>query len=362
MFEKNIKILVLLLCSVFALNAQAQQRFYVNIKGTIAQIESVKKRSEYRMSKNVDFCRGVKMPKPTAGWMCKKVGNTQAACSRQYECAFVDNKFNRKSESLRTYQAMKATPALTTSYSIALSSKPKFAARTASKPVAAKQVVRQRKVVKAVPTPTPTPMVQQQQSLEDDLFAELEEPQQEEAKQEEVKQNDDVFEDSFADEKPTSDKEESSSQSEESISIWNFLRLDLSLSQTSDETGSQTVIEGGWRPRWIFSKNWSFDARLGFAQRRAIADSDEEAFSILEMAGFLNRRLGNWRLSGGFGRQSWGGEGTLGAQTPTFFAAGASYLWTDTKMLGIEGVEFKYLSISDEAASSTMRIGLLFKF
>ena len=361
MFEKNLKIIVFVLSTLFAVNAQAQQRFYLNIKGMISQIDSVKKRSEYRMSKNVDFCRGVKMPKPTAGWMCKKIGNTQAACSRQYECAFVDNKFNRKSESLRTYQAMKAVPALTTSYSIALSSKPKFAARTVTKTVAGKQVARQRKVVRALPTPTPTPMVQQQQqTLEDDLFAELEEPQ-EEKKQEEAKQSDDVFEDSFADEKPTS-KEESSSEPEESVSIWSFLRFDASMSQTSDETGSQTVIEGGWRPRWIFSKNWSFDARLGLAKRRAIADSDEEAFSILEMAGFLNRRLGNWRLSGGFGRQSWSGEGTLGSQTPTFFAAGASYLWTDTKMLGVEGVEFKYLSLSDEASSSTIRVGLLFRF
>lgn len=358
MFEIKLKITVLVLCTIFAFKAQAQQRFYLNIRGTISQIDSVKKRSEYRMSKNVDFCRGVKMPKPVSGWMCKKTSNTQAACSRQYECAFVDNKFNRKSESLRTYKAMKATPALTTSYSIALSAKPKFAASVAKKQVAAKQVVRQRPVTKALPRPTPTPQVQAQRSLEDDLFAELDEPKE---TVQEAEKNDDVFEDSFADQKPAA-VEDSSSEQTPSVSIWNFLRFDLSLSQTSDETGSQSVIEGGWRPRWIFSKNWSFDTRLGLAQRRAIADSEEEAFSILEMAGFLNRRFGNWRLSGGFGRQSWSGEAPLGDQTPTFFAVGASYLWSDTKLLGIEGVEFKYLSLSDEASSSTMRIGLLFKF
>ncbi len=321
------------------------------------------------MSKNVDYCRGVKMPKPSAGWICKKLNNTQVACSRQYECVFVDRNFNRKSESLKTYRAMKAAPALATSYSIALSSRPKFAARTATKAIGSKQVARARpkprvqkkltaQQVKAVATPTPAPI--QEATLEDDLFAELEEPAPTE--QESAKNNDDVFEEAFADEKPLIEDSKQEEQSNPSISEWSFLRFDVSLTQTSDESGSQSAIEGGWRPRWIFSKNWSIDARLGFSQRRAVADTDEEAFSVMETAAFLNRRMGNWRLSGGFGRQSWGGEAPLGDQAPTFFALGAAYLWSDTKLLGVEGVEFKYISLSDEASSTGLRFGLLFKF
>ncbi len=363
MFVLHLKTLSFLMTILLCSTTFGQTRFYVNIKGMASQIESVKKRSEYRMSKNVDYCRGVKMPKPSAGWLCKKLNNNQVACSRQYECTFVDRNFNRKSESLRTYQAMKALPALSSSYSIALSSKPKFAAKATTRPIVAKQVVKpkakltpQQIKVEATPAPVATPEV----SLEDDLFAELEEPAVEE--QQPQKTEDDVFEDAFAEEKPVVEDAQKEDDTGPSISQWSFLRFDLSLTQTSDETGSQSALEGGWRPRWIFSKNWSLEARLGFSQRRAVADSTEEAFSVMETAIFLNRHLGNWRLTGGLGRQSWGGEAPLGDQAPTFFALGATYLWSDTKFLGVEGVEFKYISLSDEASSTALRFGLLFRF
>tara|TARA_R110000868_G_scaffold143075_13_gene360794 strand:- start:1096 stop:2151 length:1056 start_codon:yes stop_codon:yes gene_type:complete len=341
--------LVIFCCALQS--AHSAGRFFVNIKADQSQLESVKRRSEYRMTKNVDFCRGVKMPKPTGAWNCKKTSVKEVACSLQYECAFVDKNFNRKSESFRTYRAMKSLPAITTSYSISLSSKAKAfksVART-QKPVTAQK----RVATRPRPTPTPTPVATPQPKLEEDLFAEEVEPEQ---KQE------DVFEQAFAEERPEPKKEESSSASEPGISEWSWLRFDVALTQTSEESGSQSVFEGAWRPRWKFSQNWSTQVRVGLSQRKTVADTEDAAFSVLETALWLGRDFGNWHLAGGFGRQSWSGEGELGAQTPTFMGASVAYLWSETKFLSMEGLEFQYLSISDEAASTSMRFGFLFKF
>lgn len=349
------KNLIILLLSFFVLHDVAgAQRFFVNIKGSVAQIESVKRRSEYRMSKNVDFCRGVKMPKVVTGWRCQRRG-TQAACTQEYECTFVDKKFNRKSESLRTYRAMQAVPAITTPYSIGLSAKPNLAP-VKTKAVAAKQVARPRVVATPVPTPMPTPAPMQ---ADDDLLAEFEEVKP----QEQVEEKENVFETAFSDEKPAEIQESRSDSNEPAYtSTWDWLRFDGYFNQISDESGSQSVLEAGWRPRWKFSPRWSLEGRVGISQRKPIADTDEEAFSVMEMGAWLGRRLGNWNLSAGFGRQSWGGEGDIGAQTPTFLSAGVAYYWSDVMFLGIEAIEFQYLSLSDEASSSAMRFGFLIDF
>lgn len=347
------KNLIVLICSFFVLHDVAgAERFFVNIKGSVAQIESVKKRSEYRMSKNVDFCRGVKMPKPVTGWRCSKRG-TQAACTQEYECTFVDKNFNRKSESLRTYRAMKAVPTITTPYSIGLSAKPNLAP-VKTKTVAARQVARPKVV--ATPIPTPAPL-----EADEDLLAEFEDVKPQEATQAEEKE--DVFETAFSDEKPAEIEENKPESNEPGYtSTWDWLRFDGYFNQISDESGSQSVLEAGWRPRWKFSQRWSLEGRLGISQRKPIADTDEEAFSVMEMGVWLGRRLGNWNLSGGFGRQSWSGEGEFGEQTPTFLSAGVAYYWSDVMFLGIEAFEFQYLSISDEASSSAMRFGFLIDF
>lgn len=348
------KNLIVLICTFFVLHDVAgAERFFVNIKGSVAQIESVKKRSEYRMSKNVDFCRGVKMPKAVTGWRCQKRG-TQAACTQEYECTFVDKNFNRKSESLRTYRAMKAMPVITTPYSIGLSAKPNLAPAK-SKAVAAKQVTQPKVIATPVPVATPTPAPVPVQD-DDDLFAEFEDIKP----QEETTEKEDVFETAFSEEKPAEIEE--SNDEVAYTSSWDWLRFDGYFNQISDESGSQSVLEAGWRPRWNFSPRWSFEGRLGLSQRRAIADTDEEAFSVLEMGAWLGRRFGNWNLSAGFGRQSWSGEGEIGGQTPTFFSGGIAYYWSDVMFLGIEAIEFQYLSISDEASSSAMRFGFLINF
>tara|TARA_R110000868_G_scaffold80095_2_gene227766 strand:- start:26223 stop:27275 length:1053 start_codon:yes stop_codon:yes gene_type:complete len=340
---------ILMICCALH-SASAAERFFVNIQADQSQLESVKRRSEYRMSKNVDFCRGVKMPKPTGAWMCKKTSTTTASCSLQYECTFVDKNFNRKSESFRTYRAMKSVPAITTSYQISLSSKSKFIKAAATKRVA------QTKVAPRVrPTPRPTPVPTPQPQIEEDLFAEEIEPQQEQ-KQE------DVFEQAFAQERPEPKKEETFTSNEPGVSEWSWLRFDVALTQTSEETGSQSVFEAAWRPRWKFSNDWSSEIRVGLSQRKTVADTEDEAFSVLETALWLGRDFGSWHLAGGLGRQSWSGEGELGSQTPTFLGASVAYLWSETKFLSIEGLEFQYLSISDEAASTSMRFGFLFKF
>lgn len=342
----NFKLIPVFFSLMLTFNLFASERFFVNIRGSKAQIESVKKRSEYRMTKNVDFCRGVKMPKPISGWRCQGRGE-QAFCSQEYECHFVDKKFNRKNESLRTYRAMKTMPAITAGYSIALSAKPQAVPnQLKTKPVAAKQVLKPV----ATPVPVSTP------NVEEDLLAEFEEVMPKE-KPQEVK--DDFFEESFAEEKPTSEKNE---VSESSASTWNWLRFDGYFTQTSDEAGSQSALEAGWRPRWNFNPRWSLEARLGMSQRTPVAGSEEEAFSVLETGAWLGRRFGNWNLSGGFGRQSWGGEGVIGSQTPTFYSFGVAYYWSDIKLHVVEAIEFQYLSLSDEGGSSAMRLGFLINF
>lgn len=323
--------------------ASAADNFFVNIRGVQSQIESVKKRSEYRMSKNVDFCRGVKMPKAIAGWKCKKNNQNQVACYRQYKCTFVDKNFNRKSESLRTYQAMKGMTAITSSYSIALSTAPKLQPKVRA--VVKKQVIK--------PRPTPTPVATPEPSYVEDLFAQEKEPEL-------IEEKKDFLEQAYADERPV--EKEPIKTADSYQSQWSWLRFDGFLTQTSEDSGSQTAFEAGWRPRWKFSQRWSLDARVGFSQRRAIADSEEEAFSVIETGAWLGRRFGNWRLAAGFGRQSWSGEPELGNQTPTFMSGSVSYLWSDVKFLSLEGMEFQYLALSDEASSTVMRIGFLFNF
>lgn len=337
--------------------AANDQNFYVNIRGASSQIDSVKKRSDYRMTKNVDFCRGVKMPKPLSGWKCQNRDGI-SACSKQYKCEFVDKKFNRKSESLRTYNILKTAAPITTAYTIALSGKPKMMVAKAAPKVAAQVTKPVAKKMAPRPVKTPIPSAPSPTKVEDeDLMALFEEqPMPAETVQEES------FEEETSSFAAAEEEKEEESPKDDWVTQWSWLRFDGFLTQTSDESGSQTALEVGWRPRVRFSARWSLDGRLGLSQRKPVADSEELAFSVLEYGAWLSRYLGNWHLAGGFGKQSWSGEGEIGTQSPTFFSVGLGYFWSDVKLYVVEGIEFQFLSLSDEASSKVMRLGFLINF
>ncbi len=103
-------ILAFLYALPFSLKSEddSPHTFKISLLGLKSDLRFFKKRTELRMARNVDFCRGLYMPTPSSEWVCEeKKKSDKYSCTREYKCSVTHKKRNRLTETRQILRELK---------------------------------------------------------------------------------------------------------------------------------------------------------------------------------------------------------------------------------------------------------------
>ncbi len=389
----------LVLISLLSVNLSADDKspFLITIQGDSSYMNTFKARSEYKMAKSIQFCRGFYIPAKVKDWKCKRIGNKKSQCRATYQCKLIKKSFSRVTESKRAKQKLSKLPRVRKRFKMRIGKKPysklglgKSAKVTSNAYVKDKNISKRRmnnslkKVKKQVKnfdefealereiefkkrkeallrnrqqkSGAQKQTVQEkiennERDLEEELgFKESEEESEELAKAKEAFQEDSGN---------VEDESDSSGNSTRSLN-WKIVSGSIVQVQDSFEN-SVTSIEFAWDPRYSITKDWSFRGNLGFHGLKVNTGLADESFTVIDYGVFIDYRIyGNIFVELGIGQQKWSSDVFPGSHGT--FAMGIGYR-PETKWLGyIDGIFYRYSSIGNDAENKEARFGLNIAF
>ncbi len=418
----SIGLMSLLVCSP-VLARQSREPFKVNVEGFAKDINQVKLKAEYEVTKSTSYCRGIMMPVPKTNWVCLTVGPGVNRCERSYQCQLVTKERSVQSETAKIVATLKSLPKVTTKYKIDFENKPKNKLK--------------KNVVSKITNPndlgdpsglrlSPAEIeaLRNNQIDQEKLrFAQEEVRRQERieslarAKDKEVKElqkksgqasakkfipikensgkltkkapttEEEELEDLYSEiyvadkEAPTSDWKLEKSRStdgdtfyyklgEKKVSkdkVVGPLKLKSfagSMIQSSDSDGnSLATFEAAWTPEYSFMNKWGVRGLLGahFFKTTNVVDANDEgeSFLVMDIAALATYEMGRVYAEGGLGFQKW--NDTVG-ETYMALHLGIGYRFRDYQLVFVDRVFINYTKIDNLTSNTDLRFGLGISF
>ncbi len=409
------------MCLSFAHAQNSDQPFNVTLTGDFNYIQSFQLRSELKLARSTDFCRGYTIPARNSEWDCKRVGGGESTCNAQFKCALIKKGFSRKSETIRISQAIKNLSMPKKKFTMVVAKKPfknmdryEFVKQREAKQRDERLAMMKRKEreeellnrqikVRAKRLKNEMTEMDDFSKLEEELGQattskkqrsrsnsvnenkmETMEGMESEAIAADSKEVDNsVFENEednaelsvFENEEEKSAEKQSDQDSQDSLnsdkgevestpSKWKWLSFGAGMFSISDsEENSITTFGLMWSPIWTLSPSWAVKGNLSWHPFSAIVDLNEEAesFNIIEYGAQLEWKPfeNGFYLSAGYGIQSWGSSigGSFSA-----LSLGGGYYFEEKKDRLIDYLFVKQVSVSNETTNVELVGGLGFIF
>lgn len=415
-------VLGLLFCSVgFA--KQTSGPFNVTIEGFAKDIQQIKLKADYKVTKSTSYCRGIRMPALKGNWVCDVAGPGVNRCVRAYQCQLVRKDFNVSTETARIVAELKKLPKVKTKFSIDFQDQPQnklkktvvnkitnpndlgdpSGLRLSQAEIEALRQNRidQEKLQQAKEQVREQELAQQAQASRAKIQKQLiEKSGQEKAKkfkpiketegklakkapQSDQEELEDLYSEIYVADKeaPNSDWKLEKSRTtdgdtfyyklgEKKVSkdkVIGPLKLKSftgSMIQSSDSDGnSLATFEVAWTPEYTFKGKWGARGLIGghmFKTTNVVDANDQgESFLVFDLAALATYEMGRVYAEAGLGLQKW--NDTAG-EMYTALHLGLGYRFRNYQLVFVDRIFVNYTKIDNLTSNTDLRIGLGISF
>lgn len=382
-------IFILILSFTFSTNVAAVDQnapFYVSISGKRGLLPYMKKRTELKMARSVEFCRGFYMPTPMTTWSCKKSAPKVSSCKIRYKCQLINRNFSRLTETRKITRELNKVSSRSGKFKIQISKNsissyrkmrlarykkqglPDRLKRGSVKNKMKKRLAEARDEIdkfdefgmKAYKRTSKKKIKTSAEARNFD-FAELERQEEKKEKDDEAAYQLDLVTSTDGGERLYKVRKKDGDKYEDSSDPLRLAAFSGAITKVADiNDNSVATTEVAWAPRYRFAENWTIRGHLGGHYLKANINEEDETFLVWDVGGVLEYDI--WKglyAELGTGIQKW--SSSLGGSFSTM-TMGAGWRFNFYQVKIVDRIFASLTSVGNEDKNSEFKMGIGISF